>query len=408
MKKRKIAWIGFTVLVLAMVAFQMIPEKGIEVETETVQRGNISKYVEEIATVFLEDEVSVYAVEGGLVTEVLKDTGNMVNKDEALVRIDDREIQIQKEILEAQMKSAVAQYDERKKSADDEEINKLKAQLRAAEAKYENAKRNMINNKSLYEAGAISQNDYQKFVVEVDMAEADFEIAKSNLSLAEKGVSAYVEKQYQAQIDEIKKRIEILEKKQSDLTIKSPLDGMVINNKIKVGNILQPGALVMEIGSSTGYYLESDILMDEIGFIQQGSIVLISNEDLGFKDVRGKVSKISPKAFSKVSDLGIEQKRVKVRISIDEEIKALKSGYEVEIKIITDSKNDVLLVDKKAIFEYQDQECVFIAEEGTAKLRAIKKGLEGEDQIEVLDGLMEGEKVILSPNEDIKEGSRIK
>ncbi len=408
MKKKRFFWIGLIVLVVAIAASRMIPEKGVTVEMGTVQKGNIDKYVEEIATVFVEDEVSVYAVEGGLVVKVLADTGYTVRKGDALIQIDDKEIIMEKQILVAQMKSASAQYEEKKKPVDSEEINKLRAQVRSAEIKYEEAKRSMENHKSLYDAGAISHNDYQKFVVNFDTSEAELEVTKSNLALAQKGISINIEKQYQAQITEIEKRIEILEKKHRDLVIQSPIDGIVMANKIKTGNILQSGALVMEIGSTTGYYLESDILMEEIASVQQGSIVMINNEDLGIKDAEGTIINISPKAFGKVSDLGIEQKRVKVKIRMDEEIKTIKPGYDLEIKIITDSRKNILLVDEKAVFTYQGKDCVFIVEDGIAKLRNIEKGLESDQKIEVLSGLREGEKVILSPNEEIKEGSRIK
>ena len=49
--------------------------------------------------------------------------------------------------------------------------------------------------------------------------------------------------------------------------------------------------------------------MDEVGDIKLGSPVLIENKDLNVKDLKGRVRKIYPKAFSKISDLGIEQKR---------------------------------------------------------------------------------------------------
>lgn len=156
------------------------------------------------------------------------------------------------------------------------------------------------------------------------------------------------------------------------------------------------------------YYLESDILMNEMGAVQLGNRVMINNEDLGIKDARGTLNSIFPKAFSKVSDLGIEQKRVKVRIRLDEEIQNLKPGYDVEIRIITDSRNNTLLVNKKAVFQYQGNDSVFVNENGMAKLRPIKTGLESDKQIEVLRGLSEGEVVILSPNEEIQDGTRIK
>ncbi|WHH60884.1 efflux RND transporter periplasmic adaptor subunit [Petroclostridium sp. X23] len=408
---KKMIWIAIIIVVLIAAAGVFIRISGsqaVEVDMDTVEKGDIYKYVEETAVVQLENEVSVYARESGSIVEIYADIGGAVKAGDLLVKMDDTEVVLQKKALEAQKQSIAAQYEEMKRPVDQEEIRKLEAQMRSAQSSYEEANREVSNHRTLYEEGAISFDVYQKSLAKLTEAEANIEVAKSNIALAKKGISGYVKKQYEAQIAEVQARIDLLTKKQNDMVVKAPVDGIVMDKETEIGSTVQPGTLLMELGSEKGVFLESDILVDEISDVKQGAAVLIENEDLGIKNMKGTVRKIYPKAFSKMSELGIEQKRVKLEIDFDNDIRELKSGYDVNVKIITDYKENTIVIDEKAIFDYQGQDHVFVNENGTAKLRAIKKGIEGDEKAEVLEGLKEGEKIILSPDEKLAEGVKIK
>jgi HlyD family secretion protein len=109
-----------------------------------------------------------------------------------------------------------------------------------------------------------------------------------------------------------------------------------------------------------------------------------------------------------MSDLGIEQKRIRVEINMDNAGDQLRPGYDMTVKIITQSRKGVVLIPEKAVFDYLGKPHVFVNENGVSKLRTIEKGLESNEQVEVLTGLKEGEEIILSPDETLEEGMRIK
>lgn len=407
--KKRIIWIGSTLL-LALIGYGVVMSgsKAVEVDTGKVAQAEIHKYVEETAVVQMEDQVTVYAVTGGRIIEVLIQVGDQVKAGDVLAKLDEREVLLQIQALEAQKQSAVARFEEAKNPAEQEEINKLTAQLRSAEASYNEAQRAADNNKTLYDNGAISLDAYQSSLTQLSLEKSSLETAKSNLAVAQKGASANVKKQYQGQIDEIQAQIDLLKKQSSDLTIKASTDGVVMAKEMEIGSFVQPGTLLFEIGSNSGTFLESDILVDEIGDVKVGATVLIENEDLGVKDLKGTVRKIYPKAFSKMSELGIEQKRVKVEISFNNSVGDLKPGYDLDIKIITASKKNTLIIDESAVFDYQGKDHVFVVENKKAKLKGIETGIESDERVEILKGLTEGEEIILSPDETIEEGAKVK
>ncbi len=406
--KQKIIWI-VVILVLASIFVYKIKSVGqaVTVESEKVSKGDIVEYVEETGDLMLEDETVIYSTAAGRVERVLKKVGEAVKAGEAIVEIDS-DLQLQIKALKAQKLSIAAKYDEIKSSAEDEEIRRLSAQVRASEASYEESKSAADSNKVLFEAGAVSLDTLKSYITKLAAAEASLETAKSNLATAQKGASANVKKQYEAQLSEIQARIEQLEKKLEEMVVSSPIDGVVMASQVEEGNIVQMGSKLFEIGGSKGFYLESDILIEDIAGVKPGSPVIIENEDLGIMNMKGTVRKIYPKAFNKLSELGIEQKRIKVEIDLSIGAEELRPGYDMTVKIITQSNKDALLIPDKAIFEYQGKDYVFVNEGGAAILRAIEKGLESNEQVEVLKGLNEGEEVILSPDESLEEGAKIK
>ncbi|MDF2593213.1 MAG: efflux transporter periplasmic adaptor subunit, partial [Clostridia bacterium] len=407
--KKKIIWIGLFVVIIAIAAYSITASKQpITVDMGTVEKGNIEEYIEETAVVQLENEIAIYTTEGGKVLEIMAEIGQEIKAGDVLLRMDEESIKLQIKNLEAQKQSILAQYAGANEPASAAEIRKLNAQVKSVDVTFQEAKRIVENNKTLYESGAISMDAYQSSLTSLASAEAALEAAKSNLELAQNGVSGNLRKQYEAQLAGIQANIALLQKRRADLNVVSPINGIILTRNIEKGAIAQPGMLIFEVGDKSGMYLESDILVDDIANVKVGSIVLVENDDLGIKAVKGTVRQIYPKAFSKMSELGIQQKRVKVEIDFNEPITNLKSGYDMSIKIISSSKENTLLIDEKAIFEYQGKDHVFVNESGVAKLRAIEKGLESNGNIEVLTGLKEGEKIILSPDEKLSEGTKVK
>ena len=80
----------------------------------------------------------------------------------------------------------------------------------------------------------------------------------------------------------------------------------------------------------------------------------------------------------------------------------------MDIKVITETKSDTLVIPDSSVFDYKGNSCVFVVDSGKAVIRQIKKGIESEKTIEVVEGLNEGDKIILKPDNNITEGMKIK
>lgn len=410
MKKKNIKIMSIVIvgLIIVLAIFFKVTTGNVAIaEIYQVNRGEISEYVEETGSVKSRKQRIIHSNVMGEVENINVDEGDAVKKGEILGQIDSEKIELEIKALEARIQGLKATYKEAVKPVEKSEIAKAQASVEKMKVNVNEAKRNLENSKKLYDDGAISLDAYQAAQNNLVLQENSLKIAENELKLLQKGASGNVKNKYEAQIAELIYQKEILEKSKEDLIIKAPTDGIITEVFIKEGTYVQPGMSILEIGDTKELYVEVDVLASEVGSIQEGGLVIIYNDDLGIDELKGKVEKIYPKAFSKISDLGIEQKRVKIDVSIPGNSN-LKMGYDVDAKFRLWFSADTLMVPDNAVFDMENDKLVFVVEGNKAVLKKVEIGLEGESFIEIKSGLNEGDKVIISPDEDIEEGITIK
>jgi HlyD family secretion protein len=130
----------------------------------------------------------------------------------------------------------------------------------------------------------------------------------------------------------------------------------------------------------------------------------------GGQPIRGKVVRVDPAGFLKVSALGIEEQRVRVTIDFadsPENWTSLGHDYRVVVHVTTWSSPEALTVPVSALFRKGDQWVVFADENGRAKIVPVSIGHRNNRMAEVLSGLAAGDRVVLHPSDRIGGGSRI-
>jgi len=82
----------------------------------------------------------------------------------------------------------------------------------------------------------------------------------------------------------------------------------------------------------------------------------------------------------------------------------LPIGYELDAKFIVISKENVVRIPERCIFELDDTKNVFIIKEGVINLKEVSIGLEGEEFVEIVEGLQTDDIVVLSPEDELEDG----
>lgn len=407
--KKKLLFIGVpAIAIIAATGYFMSISGALEVNASRVIKGDIAEFVEERGTVLVRDSLGVFSPVSGEVLQVLVSSGDVVNEGESLVKLDGKQAVRQLAELDAQIISAQAQLNDAKRAGNVNSIASLELDIAELSANIKEDESKLNDLKALYDAGALSQEEYRGAERALESQKLAIQKLKLQLNQLRSPVSQNIITQYESILKQLQIQRESLLDLQGDFEITAGIFGTVMNLQVNRGEYLQPGMRIMEIGDTSKLYIDSDVLVGDIKGVDEGTKALISSKDLGISNIPGKVKLIHPNAFSKISDLGIEQKRIKVEIELVGPTQALKPGYDMEIKLITNESKDTLIIPENSVFKLDGKTFVFVEVNGRAELREVTTGLKSGRQIEVLSGLSEGEFVIESPDPKLEEGSKIK
>jgi HlyD family secretion protein len=189
----------------------------------------------------------------------------------------------------------------------------------------------------------------------------------------------------------------------------SPVSGTVLRIVTESEGVVPSGAPLVEVGNPEQLEVVVDLLSADAVRVVPGQRVLIEAWG-GDQPLSGRVRRVEPFGFTKVSALGIEEQRVNVRIDIQdprERWQRLGHGYRVEPRIVLWEADDVLRVPLSALFRQGDRWAVFVERDGRAELRPVDVGQENGLEAEVRAGLEAGERVVLHPGDRVAPGARL-
>lgn len=328
---------------------------GIVVESVAADKGEVVKLLKETGTVESRSSVTITAKNAGDIKGLAASEGDRVKAGDTLMTSGGTGATL--------------------------DIKSQQAELAGLQAQYSQARDLAKKNKSLYEQGALSQEAYQT----ADTAA----------------------RQLAAQISSLQYSIQSYAETSGAQGVTAPMDGVLTAVYVKEGETVAAGTALFEISNLDDIYVKTDFIAEDADLIREGDPVRIYNKDAGFSDDNGVVSKIFLKAEDKLSDLGVSQKRVTVEISFGVD-QTVRLGSDVDVEVTVEKKTGVLRVPELAVFEKAQKNYVYLITGGKAVLCEVKTGLEGEDYTEVVSGLTEGDQVIVSPGDDISDGTRVK
>jgi len=190
------------------------------------------------------------------------------------------------------------------------------------------------------------------------------------------------------------------------VTIRSPIDGVVLRRIRESEAVVPMGEPLIEIGDVTHIEIVSDLLSADAVRIRSGDGVLIEQWGGGMT-LEGRVRRVEPSGFTKLSALGVEEQRVNVIIDFvdrEEAARYLGDAYRVEIRIVTWETDHAVKVPTGSLFRTGEDWSVFAVADGLAELRIVEIGQRNGLEAEVLSGLAEGDRVVMHPSDQVADG----
>ncbi|WP_366512040.1 HlyD family efflux transporter periplasmic adaptor subunit [Mesorhizobium sp.] len=276
------------------------------------------------------------------------------------------------------------------------EVKRLEAALAYSRTELDRAER-------LAKSGAISQNALDKAKFEVDTNEAALASAKAQVEVR-RNEHAMIQARLGQPAGDVA---------QSDpaccVQLRAPASGRILKIVQESEGMVQPGAPLVEIGDPRDLQVAADLLSTDAVQIRPGASVRI--DGWGGPALQGKVTRIDPAGFLKVSALGIEEQRVHTEIDIVDPAEMwsqLGHDYRVIVHVTSWRDDNVLSVPVAALFRQGDDWAVYLAEAGRARTAVIKIGHRDSRMAEVESGLSEGDRVVLHPNDRVGDGVAVR
>lgn len=188
----------------------------------------------------------------------------------------------------------------------------------------------------------------------------------------------------------------------------APASGKVLKIIQDSEAVVLPGAPLVDLGNPLDLEVVADLLSSDAVQIKIGALVRI--DGWGGSVVRGRVVRVDPAGFLKVSALGIEEQRVRVTIDFaepQENWAQLGHDYRVIVHVAIWSSDDALTVPVSALFRKGEDWAVFAVKDGRAETVPVKIGHRNNRTAEVLAGLEAGTQIILHPSDRIADGVRV-
>jgi HlyD family secretion protein len=193
------------------------------------------------------------------------------------------------------------------------------------------------------------------------------------------------------------------------LDVTAPIDGRVLRVLRESEGLVEAGAELVEVGDVTDLEAVIDLVSEDAVRIEPGDPCELTGWG-GDRPLAGRVRRVEPRGFTKVSPLGVEEQRVNVIVDVDmprDGRPMLGDDFRVEATITVDVVHDAVLIPLSALFHHAGGEAVFVVDGRRARLIRVTIGRRGDREGEVLAGLSGGERVIAYPSDMVSDGTAI-
>lgn len=381
------------ILVAVLLVWALLPSP-VPVTVIPAERGSFEEYVEEEGKTVVREPYQIAAPIGGFLQRVELEAGDPVTAGAVLFRLEAAPVP-------GLDRRALRQAEEMVRAAE-ARIRTAKGELDAREAERRQAERELARAEQLRKEAIIS--------------EADYDSAQDNLARAmaiEAAAAANVEA-VRFEAERARTVLEVAQGTRADadsgrVEVRAPIDGVILRRHRESAGPVQAGEPILDIGDLAGLEVQVNLLSMDAVRLREGMRVELTRWG-GGRDLTGRVRRVDPAGFTRISALGVEEQRVPVFIALDETRavrEELGDGYRVEARFILWEGEDILRVPSSALFRADHGWAVYVVEGSRAKQRAVEPGRRSGIWTQIVSGLADGEPVIAHPGDELTAGTRV-
>lgn len=347
------------------------------VDVTSVQRTDLVKRISLTGQTVPEAQVDIAAKYQGKVMAVNASLGQTVSPGQILVVQDtgDAEISIQQNQAAYEQASADSATSEVSFNAN---YDKVSADYQKALASYQ-------RNKTLFDMGGIAKGDLDVSEQQLADAKAAFDAISNQMN---SGTASSIQSSQAAAL-KAQHSVSAAQKQRDDLILRAPRAGMIGYRQVEVGDIVSAGQKLLSIYDNSNMYVDCQVSEQDLSALSIGMDMDVQLDSLG-KTVPGKIIYISPAIDS-------QNMVFSLRIALTNPDPSIRAGMFARAVIQSPLRQNTLVIPKEAIVNKNGNSYVYvITAKNTVEQRMIQVGAKGDQSVEILDGLEEGEQVAIN------------
>lgn len=359
-------------------------EEAIPIKVTEARRSELLLRLSAPAEAVAERKIAIKSEVSGVIKKLYVREGQHVKASELLAEIEDTPYRLQLQQREAtRLRTLSELFLEQRFSQPERPLSsEIKEKIKRARENYEKAA-------SLLGQGLISLEKYDQAKREYELLLLESGEMKQEVMAAAKGLT-------QAEID-----VQMAQLQLEKTKIRAPFAGVITNIRVSPQENIEVGRELFTLVDMESIKVIARILESEIGRIRTGQEVEIKFVSYPGQKFKGKVEAISPL-------INPEDKTCQVHIAVANPKEEIKPGMHAEVEIAAIVLKDRLLVPQNAVLVRGGRKLVFVVEGDLAKWRYIEVGAENESFVEIIDGVKEGEKVIVEGHLTLAHDARVK
>ena len=360
----------------------------IAVKVTAVKAKDLRRVVQSVGTLYPFDETIVSAEIEGRVVEVKADLGDAVSKGQILVRISDEEQRYLTGQNEAQLRMAMerlglkSETDRVKDVRETSEVRRAQADLTDADQRYKRLS-------SLVDQGIGSKAD-------LDQASARLKSAQASYDQSINTIRNLIQ-----EIERSRSVLDLQRKKLRDTTVYAPFAGRVKERQVTPGSYVRANTPLFTIVKTDPIRLRIEIPERMAPWIKGGQMAEVTLEAFEDRKFQGRIWRISPTVDQ-------TKRTFIVEALIDNPNGDLKAGSYARASLPTNKSERVKTVPAKAIAYVFGSNKAFVVKQGLVEAREVKLGDRFEQDVEILEGLEEGDTVAVSQLNRLDTGIKVK
>ena len=391
--RRKVFW-GVAILVVGgLLSWALMPAP-IPVSATEVEAGPFVELVEEEGRTRLRDSFAISAPINGFLQRVQLETGDPVERGQVVFRLEPL---------------PVPALDARSLEQARENLSASRARLATARAHLETARTDAVFAESEFQRYQQLRERELVSATEMERVRSVRDRRQSEARAAEHAVEVA-----RFEVESARAVLDIASGQQPEgdqtlLEVRSPASGLVLERHRCCEGAINAGDVVLEVGDLAALEVQVDLLSMDAVRVRPGMRVEISGWG-GETVLEGRVRRVEPAGFTRVSALGVDEQRVPVIVDfadVAEAAEHLGVAFRVEAAFVLWEGDSVIQVPTSALFRVEDRWAVFVVEDGRARQRWVEPGRRSGMDSQIESGLQPGEFVLVHPGDRVRDGVRV-